>query len=471
MKRTARQSVPTTGTTNTRYRVLVADDQVDILKTLKLLLLGEGFEVELTSSPRAAIEAAGRQHFDLALIDLNFTRDTTSGQEGLELLAALRLIDQQLPVVVMTAWSTVSVAVAAMHEGASDFIEKPWKNQRLVSVLKNQARLGAALREQQRLRASHQRQFEDKHEPLVADSSAMQHILNVAQRISMADANVLITGENGTGKSLIARQVHQQSSRRDGPFITVNMGGLAAGVFESEMFGHVKGAFTDAAAARIGRIEMAEGGTLFLDEIGNLPTAQQAKLLQVLETGTFEPVGASRSRDANVRLIAATNADLHSQVASGEFRKDLFFRLNTVEIHIPPLHQRPEDITPLAQLFLRRFRQKYQRPGLVFSRSALAAILTYSWPGNVRELSHIVERAVLMAAGSEIQSPDLNLQDVQDQLTGALPLMTLDAAEESLLRTAMERFNGSVVKSAQALGLSRSALYRRLEKYNLEQDS
>ncbi len=457
--------------TNTRYRVLVADDQLDVLKTLKLLLQGEGFDVETANSPQAALEVARRQHFDLALIDLNYTRDTTSGQEGLELLAALRQIDQDAPVVVMTAWSTVAVAVNAMHEGASDFIEKPWKNQRLLSILKNQARLGSALKEQKRLRASRRQQFEDEREPLIAESLAMQQVLNIAERVSMADANLLITGDNGTGKSLIARQVHHQSGRRDGPFVTVNMGALAAGVFESEMFGHVKGAFTDAGATHMGRIEMAEGGTLFLDEIGNLPIGQQAKLLQVLETDCFEPVGASRSRKANVRLIAATNADLRKQVSSGEFRKDLFFRLNTVEIHIPPLHQRPEDVTPLAHLFLQQFSRKYTRSELDFSKSALSELLTYSWPGNVRELSHVVERAVLMAAGDEIQCPDLNLQNTQDNpLHDSLPLMTLDSAEESLVRSAMERFDGNVVKSAKALGLSRSALYRRLEKYDLERN-
>jgi DNA-binding NtrC family response regulator len=296
----------------------------------------------------------------------------------------------------------------------------------------------------------------------------MQRILDIAQRIAIADANVLITGDNGTGKGLIARHVHRLSKRNEQAFVTVNMGGLAPSVFESEMFGHVKGAFTDAKSERMGRIEMANGGTLFLDEIGNLPVEQQAKLLHVLETGRFEPVGASRSRNANVRLIAATNADLKRQVADGDFRKDLFFRLNTVEIHIPPLHQRPEDIAPLAHGFLQRFTSKYARAGLAFSRPTMDALLAYSWPGNVRELSHVVERAVLLATGEAIAIADLNLQTGDESLQGELPLMTMDAAEESLLRTALKRFDGNVVKSARALGLSRSALYRRLEKFGLD---
>lgn len=450
-----------------RPRVLVVDDQVDLVRALRLLLSGEGFEVTTVNSPRAALDAVNRQPFDLALIDLNYTRDTTSGQEGLELLAALRNLDSDLPVVVMTAWSTVEVAVRAMQEGASDFVEKPWKNQRLLSILQNQARLGAALKEQKRLQAGRQRREEDDCEPLVAESAAMQRILEIAERLAIADANVLITGDNGTGKGLIAHHVHRLSSRSEQPFVTVNMGGLAPSVFESEMFGHVKGAFTDAKNERMGRIEMADGGTLFLDEIGNLPFEQQAKLLHVLETGRFEPVGASRSREANVRLIAATNANLKRQVADGEFRKDLFFRLNTVEIHIPPLHMRPEDITPLARGFLERFTRKYSRIGLGFSRQAMASLLAYTWPGNVRELSHVIERAVLLAGGEEIGTADLSLLSGDDVLHGDLPLMTMDAAEESLLRTALERFDGNVVNSAKALGLSRSALYRRLEKYGL----
>jgi DNA-binding NtrC family response regulator len=449
-------------------RVLVADDQRDVVRALRLLLRGEGFEVETVDSPSAVLEAIGESRFDVALIDLNYTRDTTSGREGLDLLEAIQQMDVELPVVVMTAWSTVELAVLAMRNGAADFVEKPWKNQRLLNILRNQTKLGTSLREQKRLKADRRQRHDDDCAPLVADSPDMQRILDIVERVAVADANVLLTGDNGTGKGLLARHVHSMSGRCDGPFVSVNMGGLAAGVFESEMFGHVKGAFTDAKTERLGRFEMAEGGTLFLDEIGNLPMDQQVKLLHALETGHVEPVGSSQSRAVNVRLIAATNSNLKQSVADGQFRKDLFFRLNTVEIHIPPLAERPEDIPTLAAQFLDRHSRKYDRPELKFSTEALAMLMTYSWPGNVRELNHVVERAVLLARGEQIQVPDLHLEPEGSPLQGQLPLMKIDDAEKLLIQTALGRYEGNVVKAARALGLSRSAFYRRLEKYGLD---
>ena len=296
----------------------------------------------------------------------------------------------------------------------------------------------------------------------------MQRVMDIASRVAPSDASVMITGDNGTGKTLIARQIHLMSERAHGPFMLVNMGGLASGVFESEMFGHVKGAFTDAREERIGRIEMAHGGTLFLDEIGNMPAEQQTKLLHVIETGRFEPVGASRSRSSDIRLITATNADLKQAVADGTFRKDLYFRLNTVEIGIPTLASRPEDIEPLALLFLARHKERYNRHDLALSAAAMDMLGHYPWPGNVRELDHIVERAVLLAADDTVEPADLRLEDGGGVLGANMPLMSMDEAEKALIRTAIDECGGSVARAAGILGLSRSALYRRMEKHGLD---
>jgi DNA-binding NtrC family response regulator len=455
------------GRTSDLPKVLVADDQHDVTRALQLLLRGEGFDVDCADSPEKVLAAVQDENYDVVLIDLNYTRDTTSGGEGLKLLDKLRELDQELRIVVMTAWSTVELAVSALQRGAADFVEKPWKNNRLLTILRSQAALGGALRDQRRIRAAGHRQIEDAAGGLIAEAPAMLQVLEIASRVAPSDANVLITGENGTGKSLIGKQIHLMSERAQGPFVVVNMGGLASGVFESEMFGHLKGAFTDAKEERIGRIEMAHGGTLFLDEIGNMPMDQQTKLLHVIETGRFEPVGASRSRISDVRLITATNAELKQAVADGTFRKDLYFRLNTVEIELPTLTERPEDIEPLARHFLARHKERYGRPDLDLSTDALDVLRAYPWPGNVRELDHIVERAVLLAGETTIEPADLRLEADGGALNTSLPLMTIDAAEGALIKTAMSRFDGNVVKAAEALGLSRSALYRRMEKHGL----
>jgi DNA-binding NtrC family response regulator len=447
--------------------VLVADDQRDITRALRLLLRGEGFDVDCVDSPDAVLAAVQERNYDVALIDLNYTRDTTSGREGLELIEKLRELDPDLRIVVMTAWSTVELAVTSLRHGAADFVEKPWKNNRLLSILRNQAALAAARREKRRLSAASQRQVEEAADGLIAEAPAMLQVMDIVKRVAPSDASVLITGDNGTGKTLIARQLHLMSARADGPFVAVNTGGLAAGVFESEMFGHVKGAFTDARSERIGRIEMAHGGTLFLDEIANLPMEQQTKLLHVIETGRFEPVGASRSRSSDVRLVTATNADLKRAVADGEFRKDLYFRLNTVEIELPPLAERAEDIEALARHFLVRHRVRYGRPDLEFADTALELMRRYSWPGNVRELDHVVERAVLLARDGWIGAADLNLDDDVGVPGVTLPLMTIDEAEEALIRSAISQCGGSVTDAAKVLGLSRSAMYRRMGKYGI----
>jgi DNA-binding NtrC family response regulator len=458
----------------TAPRILVTDDQADVLEALRLLLKSEGYGCATRQSPAAALEAVREERFDAALIDLNYTRDTTSGQEGLELLAALKRHDPDLPVVVMTAWGTIDVAVQAMRAGAGDFIEKPWDNRRLVSVLRAQVELGRSRRREARLQTENELLRGGGEDVFVVESPAMRPVMEMLKRVAPSDANVLILGENGTGKGVIARELHRLSRRAAQPLIKVNMGGIAESVFESEMFGHVKGAFTDAKGDRIGRFELADGGTLFLDEIANIPLSQQPKLLRVLEDGELERLGSSRTLKVDVRLISATNADLSTDVARGAFRKDLLFRLNTVEIRLPPLRERREDIAPMARAFLARCAKRYQREGMAFSPSALAALEQYDWPGNVRELSHVIERAVLMAAAERIEQLDFSLQPLA--APPALPLpavaataaqMTLEQAEQAMVRNALDQCGGNIQKTADLLGLSRAALYRRLEKYGI----
>jgi DNA-binding NtrC family response regulator len=454
-------------------RILIADDQADVLAALSLLLKGERFQIESASSPEGVLRSIDTHEFDVILIDLNYARDTTSGSEGLDLLSRIRAADPMLPVVVMTAWGSVDLAVEAMRRGARDFIQKPWDNARLLAVLRTQVELGEALRRGRRLEAENMALRDSVAETndlpqVVAESPAMKSVLNLVERIGPADANVLITGENGTGKEVITRLLHSISSRRAKPLISLNAGALAEGVFESELFGHVRGAFTDAKSDRVGRFELADGGTLFLDEIGNVPLNLQAKLLRVLETGEFERVGSSKTQKVNVRLLSATNADLHAEVAQGRFRQDLLFRLNTVEIRLPPLRDRLEDIPVLAEHFLKLHRERYRRPIMGFTPEALDALRHHLWPGNVRELDHVIERAVLMSPGNIVTAFDLALEATPDaRISARLEEMTLEDAERLLIKKALARFEGNANRAAEALGLSRSALYRRLQKYGL----
>ncbi len=447
------------------HRILVADDQPDVLEALRLLLKAEGYLIDTAKSPGSVMKAVEQRDYALALIDLNYARDTTSGQEGLDLLAKLQAADSTLPVVVMTAWASVEVAVEAMRRGAKDFITKPWDNPRLIAIVKNQIELASAVRAYQRLEQENQILRGKGGPNLIANSPAMRPVLEVISRVGPSDANVLITGENGTGKGVVAQALHAVSVRAGKPFISVNMGGLPEGVFESELFGHVRGAFTDAKTDRAGRFELADGGTLFLDEIGNIPMSQQAKILRVLETGELERVGSSRTYRVNVRLVSATNADLQAEVAAGKFRQDLLFRLNTIHIHLPPLRERREDIPLLAQHFLKAHVERYRKPITGFDDGALEAMRDYAWPGNVRELDHSVERGVLMAQGKVVRAPDLGLN--AGQAAPRLEDMSLEEVEGFLIKKTLARCDGNARKAAEQLGLSRSAFYRRLERYGL----
>jgi DNA-binding NtrC family response regulator len=446
--------------------VLIADDQQDVIEALRLLLKGEGFQIETASSPDQIMTSVESRDFDVALIDLNYTRDTTSGQEGLDLLTRMQVADYTLPVIVMTAWGSVDLAVEAMRRGARDFVQKPWENERLLSILWTQAELGKALRKGQRLEAENQLLRNQTGVELIAESPSMRPVLQIIARVGPSDANVLITGENGVGKGVIAQVLHSISHRASKPLVTVNAGGLSEGVFESELFGHIKGAFTDAKTDRVGRFELADEGTLFLDEIANISLPQQAKLLRVLETGEFERVGSSKTRKVNVRIISATNADLSAEVAAGRFRQDLLFRLNTVEIRLPALRDRKEDIAPLARHFLKQHSDRYRKLVTTFDGAAMQALADHPWPGNVRELDHSIERAVLMAQGTVVKASDLGLYQSSES-SARLDDMSLEEVECHLIKKTLARFDGNVSKAAEALGLSRSALYRRLEKFGL----
>jgi len=450
---------------NLPARILIADDKPDVGEALRLLFKAEGWAAEVVTSPRAAIEAIARADFDLLLADLNYTRDTTSGQEGLDFLAKMSALDPALPVVVMTAWASVEVAVEAMRRGARDFVEKPWDNARVLAIARSQIALRRALRDGERWAAANQAQ-RNTGPMLVVESPAMRNVVEMIQRIGPSDANVLLTGENGTGKGVVAAALHSASRRAGGPFISVNLGGLGDALFGTELFGHVRGAFTDAKADRVGRFEMAEGGTLFLDEIANVPTAQQAVLLRVLETRLYERIGSSRTQQADVRLVSATNADLRAEVTTGRFRQDLLFRLNTIEIHLPPLRERQEDLEPLADLFLQHQRMRHRKQVTGFELAALAALRAHPWPGNVRELSHAVERAVLLTDGPLVRAAELGLLTGRDT-SPRLEDMSLEDVERHLIRRTLVRCDGNATRAAEQLGLSRSAFYRRMEKYGL----
>ena len=455
-------------------RILIADDQADVLAALRLLLKSEPFEIQTASSPAGVLKAVDSQELDVILIDLNYARDTTSGSEGLDLLTRIRGVDPTLPVVVMTAWGSVDLAVEAMRRGARDFIQKPWDNARLLAVIRTQVELAEALRRGQRLEAENlalrdsAADATSKLPRVVAESQEMKAVLKLVERIGPADANVLITGENGTGKEVIARALHATSARSARPLVSLNAGALAEGVFESELFGHVRGAFTDAKTDRVGRFELADGGTLFLDEIANVPLNLQPKLLRVLETGEFERVGSSKTKKVDVRVLSATNSDLNGEVGQGRFRQDLLFRLNTVEIHLPPLRERRDDISPLAEHFLRQHGERYRRSIMGFTPQAVEALRQHGWPGNVRELDHVIERAVLMSSNTVVSAFDLALQSSPDaRVSARLEEMSLEEAERLLITKALARFEGNANRAAEALGLSRSALYRRLQKYGL----
>jgi DNA-binding NtrC family response regulator len=447
------------------HRILIADDQKDVLEALRILLKGEGYQMDAVTSLAGVFAALEKRDYALLMMDLNYTRDTTSGQEGLEVIPRIQALDNTLPIVVMTAWATIDLAVQAMKRGARDFVPKPWDNDRLIAIVRTQIELSSALRKGRRLEAANQL-LRGGAPNIIAESPSMRPVIDMISRVAPSDANILITGENGTGKGLIAQALHTLSPRGTHGMITVNMGGLSEGIFESELFGHVKGAFTDAKLDRAGRFELADESTLFMDEIANIPMNQQAKLLRVIETGEFERVGSSKTLHANVRIISATNSNLHDEVAAARFRQDLLFRLNTIEIPLPPLRDRREDIMPLANHFLTQHAERYRKKLNGFDEAAREHLMRHLYPGNVRELDHVIERAVLMTRGPQIKASDLGLTSGRED-TPHLEDMSLEEVEAFLIKKALARHDGNARKAAEALGLSRSAFYRRLQQYGL----
>jgi DNA-binding NtrC family response regulator len=449
-----------------KIRVLVADDQPHILEAVELLLQPQGIQVDTARSPQLLLEALSQSDYDVLLIDLNYTRDTTSGKEGLDLLARLQEIDPRMPVIVMTAWGNIDLAVESIKRGARDFIQKPWENDRLISLIRVHAELHQALRRARQLELENRLLRAEGMPEFIAGAPNMQPVLELIAQVGPSDANVLITGEHGTGKEIVAKLLHAASPRARMPLVAVNAGGLPEGTFESEIFGHVKGAFTDARTDRVGRFELANGGTLFLDEIANVPIRQQAKLLRVLETGELERVGSSQTRRVDVRVLSATNAQLHEEAAAGNFREDLLFRINTVEIHLPALRDRREDIPLLAMHFLQRNRTRYRKQVTGFSAAAMQQMMQYQWPGNVRELEHAIERAVLLCRGEEIEPSNLAVAAARSNAP-SFDNMSIDEVESLLIRKVLRRCDGNISQASEALGLSRAALYRRIEKYGL----
>jgi DNA-binding NtrC family response regulator len=449
------------------YRILVADDQFAIREALKMLLGAEGFEVETASSARVVLESMAVREYDTLLLDLNYARDTTSGKEGMQLLENIREIDDRVPILIMTAWATIDLAVESVRRGARDFIQKPWDDERLIATIRTHAEFYQAQRLGQRLEAANRLFNAPGSANFIAHAPSMQPVVDAIAQVGPSNANVLILGEHGTGKEVVAQMLHLVSQRAEKALITVNTGGLPEGTFESELFGHVKGAFTDARMDRIGRFEMADGGTLFLDEIANVPLRQQARLLRILETGQMERVGSSRTQQVDVRTISATNADLQAECAAGTFREDLLFRLNTVEIYLPPLRERREDIPALASHFLSRHTQRYRKQVMGFSPEAMDKLQNYPWPGNVRELDHTIERAVIMCRGETIQVGNLGLQVSNKPRTLELGDMSLEQVEALLISKALARYSGNVSQASEILGLSRGTFYRRMEKYGL----
>ncbi|NQZ21190.1 MAG: sigma-54-dependent Fis family transcriptional regulator [Colwellia sp.] len=462
-------------------KILIADDDFNIIASLKYMLSEENFDILAMTTPNAVLENLKRESVDLVLIDMNFQQDTTSGSEGLQLVAAIQQFDDTLPIIVMTGWATIDIAVDAMRAGAKDFIQKPWNNERMLSAINTQLKLASIDKKCQRLHQENKllrAQTLPESNGIIAQSPAMKTLLSSLEELAKSDMSILLTGDNGTGKSMLAAYVHQCSARADNSFVPVNMGAIPESLFESEMFGHTKGAFTDAKENRIGRFEMAEQGTLFLDELANIPMAQQAKLLRVLEEKKFEVVGSSKSLNADVRIISATNCDLAKAISEQVFRQDLYYRLNTIQLRVPSLRERIEDIEPLAKHFLQTFSAKYNLLAPELSAEAIDKLQQYSWPGNIRELSHLMEKLLFTCKKPMISARDLLLENI---LPGANAeefnvtesstqntVLSLDEIEKLALVNRLKYHRGNATETAKSLGLSRSGFYRRMSKYGLD---
>lgn len=449
-------------------RVLIVDDDTGVLQAAKLYLKQHIEFVEINDNPEAVISGLKADQYDVVFLDMNFTRDVTSGEEGFYFLEKIKAIDPSIEVVLITAYGDVELAVKAIKEGAADFIIKPWQNEKLLATVSTAVNLNKAKNKIKILQSQKDQLIENINKPfhnLLGNSEPIERVINMIKKVSKTDVNVLITGENGTGKELVFRAIQRESNRNNEPFISVDMGAVSDTLFESELFGHIKGSFTDAIKDRMGHFEVASGGTLFLDEIGNLPLPLQAKILRVLENREVRRLGSHKSIPIDIRLISATNLDIREMVKENKFREDLLYRINTIEIQIPPLRDRGQDVILLAEIFLKQFCLKYKKPEKRLLPETKNNFLNYRWPGNVRELKHSTERAVIMS-DSDLLSPDDFFFPSNKDFVNTDDL-DLGNTEKKIILKALKKHQNNISKTAIELGLSRSALYRRIEKFNL----
>ena len=452
-------------------KILIIDDDIDILQAARLFLKKHFLLVHTENDPRSIPSLLKNESYDVILLDMNFATGATSGTEGFHWLNKILEIEPSAVVVLITAFGDVKMAVRAIKEGATDFVLKPWQNEKLLATVNATMKLRRTEQEASNLRSQQKQLSADLDQPFhdfIGTSQAMKDVFNTIDKVAGTDANVLILGENGTGKELVARELHRKSNRSNKIFISVDIGALSESLFESELFGHMNGSFTDAKEDRAGRFEIASGGTLFLDEIGNIPLTQQAKLLRVIETRLITRLGSNKSIDVDVRLICATNMPTDIMIAENQFRQDLLYRINTVEIHIPPLRERIEDIPPLVDHFLKIYSNKYGKYTMRINVATLKKLEKYRWPGNVRELQHAIERAVILSESSNLQPSDFLLQSKDPKDEGMVfDGFNLESVEKSIIRKVISRHGGNISQAAKELGLSRTSLYRRLEKYGL----
>jgi DNA-binding NtrC family response regulator len=453
-------------------RILIIDDNEDLLFAAKMLLKKHAKEVMIEKDPRRIPFLVNNNNYDVILLDMNFREDTTSGKEGFHWLKQIKEIDPKAVVILITAFGDVEMAVQALKEGATDFILKPWQNEKLIATLSSAIKLKESYNEVDKLQKKQkqlQTELKKPYSDIIGQSASMKNIFSIIDKVAQTDANILILGENGTGKELIARAIHDRSLRKDEIFVGVDMGSITESLFESELFGHKRGAFTDAKEDRAGRFEVADNGSLFLDEIGNLSMPLQSKLLTVLQKREVTRIGTNKSIPVDIRLICATNMHVHEMLMENTFRQDLLYRINTVEIFLPPLRERQDDIPVLANHFLKSYAQKYRKEFKGLTSAALDLLQRYGWPGNIRELQHAIERAIIMAEGNELDSRDfffLSAKPVADKAPQSITL-NLNDMEQTTIQRAIDKNGGNISKAAKELGLTRASLYRRLEKYGL----
>lgn len=450
-------------------KILMVDDDEDVLLAAKMLLKKQNHHVIIEKNPNKIPFLLNNDTYDVILLDMNFSKDITSGKEGFYWLEKILEKDPKSVVILITAFGDVEMAVKALKQGATDFVLKPWQNEKLIATISTAIRLRQSYSEVDKLRKAKEMLEEQIGKPfseIIGESAPIKEVFGLVEKVAKTDANVLILGENGTGKELIARAIHQRSLRKDSSFVSVDMGAITETLFESELFGHKKGAFTDAREDRPGRFELANGGTLFLDEIGNLSMSLQSKLLSALQSRQITRVGSNQSIPVDIRLICATNMPLHQMVKDGTFRQDLLYRINTVEIKVPPLCDRVEDISLLAQHYLDYYARKYHKPVNTISAGAMDKLKRYPWPGNIRELQHSIERAVIMTDSPSLQESDF-LFSRPVSSSASLETLNLDEVEKAAIVKALSLFSGNISKAADELGLTRASLYRRMEKYGL----